>query len=601
MREFLRDPSRLHRSWFVAAVLLFIVGLVSGCAVLHATKLALTGGERTLRDRPTSSARSSPARPGLLIVALDGVDRVLLYDMLREGALPRMAELLGGDGGNFPCAHFDESMLSTLPSSTIAAWVTAFTGVPPSVHGVSGNEFFIREQRRLAAPAPVGFDDPTPVLATYTDDYVNDLVRLPTVYERMRERDPDLLVWVAMHQIFRGADRLLVARRTVMFDAFHAFAQAKLAEIADQKEPRAVYAALDEEVVEEVVDALEAGPVPDVLTVYVPGTDLYAHVVTGGPDPARRDYLREVVDPLLGRLRHALAERGAMADRYVVVTSDHGHTAVTHDVRNALGAGNPAPPVAVIQAAGFRLRPFELETTREDFDSVMAFGGAFAYVYVADRSTCPNPGDSCDWNRPPRFREDVLPLADRFHSNNLHGRDSAAMKGTLDMVFTRQPRPQPEDDLPFEVYAGDGRLVPVGRHLREHPHPTYVDMESRLRDLAAGPLGERAGDIVLLAHNGNRDLPEDRYYFAAPYHSWHGSPSKRDSEIPLIVAHPARSERALRRIVRSALGDGGRQERLSDLLLTLRFGGTPTDVDHRSRAYTRHVPSTSDRVPPQRR
>jgi len=72
--------------------------------------------------------------------------------------------------------------------------------------------------------------------------------------------------------------------------------------------------------------------------------------------------------------------------------------------------------------------------------------------------------------------------------------------------------------------------------------------------LAVGPLGERAGDILLLAHNGDRDRPEDRYYFAEPYRSWHGSPSKLDSEIPLIVAHPARSDRAIGRLVRSALG-----------------------------------------------
>jgi hypothetical protein len=109
-----------------------------------------------------------------------------------------------------------------LPSSTIAAWVTAMTGVPPSVHGVAGNEFFIRDERRFAAPAPVSVDSATPVLEIYTDDYVNNLVPEPTVYERMRERDPDVLIWVAMHQIYRGADRLVFARRTVLADAFEA-------------------------------------------------------------------------------------------------------------------------------------------------------------------------------------------------------------------------------------------------------------------------------------------------------------------------------------------------------------------------------------------
>lgn len=556
---------------FAVAVLVAGV-LASGCAITHVAKLVLMGGARSLRDRPAGTAANSPERPGLLIIAIDGVERPLLYGMLRHDELPAMSELLGGHGTDFPHAHFDESMLSTLPSSTIASWVTALTGVPPAVHGVTGNEFFIREERRFAAPAPVGFDDPAPVLATYTDGYVNDLVQVPTVYERIRERDRDALIWVAMHQLYRGADQLLMVRRSIMLDAFEAYAQKALEEADDQQSSREVFEALDQEVVEKVASALEEGPVPDVLTIYLTGPDLFAHVANAGPDTARRTYLREVVDPLIGQLAAALRRRDALANRYIVVTSDHGHTAVRHDERHALGAGDPAPPAAVIRAAGFRLRPFELDTQREDFDAVLAYGGAFAFVYAADRSTCPRPGDSCDWSRPPRYREDVLALADRFYSNNLNGGDAAPMKGTLDMVLTRQPRPHPDDDLPFEVYVGGGRVVSVSRYLQEHPHPTYVDVERRLRDLAVGPRGERGGDVLLLAHYGDRTRREDRYYFAAPYHSWHGSPSKRDSEIPLIVAHPAISQRTIRRSMHAALGEGGRQQRFSDLLLTLRFG-----------------------------
>jgi hypothetical protein len=560
---------------FARAALLLTALLTSGCAALRTVSLAATGGSRSLRTRPDGAAANSPARPGLLILALDGVDRPLLYGMLRAGELPAMTALLGGqNSGQFPHAYFDESMLATLPSSTLAAWVTTLTGVPPSVHGVSGNEFFIREQRRLAAPAPVGFEDAAPVLATYTEDYVNDLVSVPTVYERMRERDHDVLIWVAMHQLYRGADRLLIARRTVLFDAFESYAEAEVAEQTDQKESRKVFEALDEEVIQHVASALEDGPVPDVLTVYVTGSDLFAHVADDGPDTARRTYLIDVVDPLIGRLREALAERNALTNRYVVVTADHGHSEVEHDEYHALAAGDPSPPAEVVEAAGFRLRPFALDTTREDFDAVLAYGGAFAYVYAADRSTCPQPGDACDWSRPPRFREDVLPLADRFYRNNLDGRDVPAMRGTLDMVLTRRPRPHEESDLPFEVYVGYGRLVPVRDYLQTHPHPTYVDVERRLRDLAAGPLGERAGDVLLIAHDGDRGRPEDRYYFAAPYHSWHGSPSKRDSEIPLIVANPGRSAREIERVVRSALGDGRRQQRINDLLIDLRFDDT---------------------------
>ncbi len=58
------------------------------------------------------------------MIALDGVDRKLLYDMLRAGELPGLASLLGGReaDGRFAHAHFDETLLSVLPSCTLTAW-----------------------------------------------------------------------------------------------------------------------------------------------------------------------------------------------------------------------------------------------------------------------------------------------------------------------------------------------------------------------------------------------------------------------------------------------------------------------------------------------
>jgi hypothetical protein len=555
------------------ALVLGLLAVPLGCATYEATKLIVAGDSRELRERPEGSPPNAPERPGLLVLALDGVDRDLLYDVLRTGEMPAFAGLLGGHDGVFPHAYFDDSFLATLPSSTMVAWTTAFTGVPPAQHGVAGNEFFIRERRVFAAPVPVTIDDTTPVIACYTDDYVNDLVLAPTVYERMRERDPYALMWVAMHQVSRGADRLLVVDRTVLADAFEAFLEEEVSTHLEHEESRAVYEKLDSEVVDVVVDEFERGPVPDVLTVYLTGTDSFAHVADAGPDAARREYLREVVDPLIRTLGDALRRHGALANRYVVVTSDHGHTEVVRDDAHALSMHGADDPPALLAAAGFRVRPFALEVPDDaDFQAVLAYQGAMAFVYVADRSTCAAPGVACAWTQPPRFREDVLAVADAFYRNNLDGGLVPGMRGTLDMVLTRTPRPVSDDDLPFEVYVGDGRLVSLERYLRAHPRPAYVDLPERLRDLGAGPHGERAGDVILLAHSGDRERPEERYYFASRYRSWHGSPSRRDSEIPLIVAHPDRTTAQLGGLVQQALGDRPSQQKLTDLLLLLREG-----------------------------
>ncbi|MDF3071085.1 MAG: Type phosphodiesterase / nucleotide pyrophosphatase [Polyangiaceae bacterium] len=543
-------------------------------------QLVLTDTERTIHQRAANAPKSSPNNAPILLLAFDGVNRDLLYDMLDKGELPKLTDLLSGEGKKFPHAYLDPTLLATMPSSTMAAWTTAMTGVPPAVHGVAGNEFFIREENRLGAPAPVSFSDSKPTIEIYTDGYLNKLVKAPTVYERMREREPHIAIWVALHQIYSGADRLLFATNTVMARALEeglvkiTKKTAKTATLQDDSKPdRSLFAMLDEDVIDKVVDALgdEDDPVPDVLTVYLTGTDLYAHVAEEGPDEARRAYLHEVVDPALGKLSAKLRERNALSDRWVVLTSDHGHTPVRHDEKHALYTEGPDSPARLIGGAGYRLRPFKEKVDKDTgFDAVLAEGGATSFIYVADRTTCSGPQRVCDWKKPPRYREDVLPLADAIFRNNKDGKLVKALQGTLDLVLTREPKPYAEDDLPFEVYVGDGRTVPLGAYLEQHPHPTYVETEARLRDLAVGRRGERAGDIMLLAHNGDRDIPDERYYFASPYRSWHGSPSRQDSEIPLIVANPRYLSEEISDRVRRVLGSAPRQQKVTDLLLDLR-------------------------------
>jgi hypothetical protein len=546
--------------------------LAAGCAAKQMGTLVAQGDDHVLRPRNADAPASSPDRPSLLLLALDGVGRDLLYAELRAGKLPNFARLLGGAGGDFAHAHFNDHLLSTLPSTTMAAWMTAMTGVAPAEHGVTGNEYFIREEAKLACPAPVSFSSAEPTLQIYTDDYLDKLGATRNVYERMRDTDPTLLAWVAMHNIYRGADVLLLAKRATLVTAFQDFVEIEARRHLDDSRSRKLYENLDSAVMGNVTASLAKGTLPDVLTVYLSGTDLYAHVAKEGPDKARISYLEQVVDPLVAKLVAALDARDALAGRWVVVTADHGHTEVVYDDVHALLTKAEGPP-SVLKAAGFRLRPFKRDVDAKDpFSAVLAYGGAMAYVYLANRALCPGPTDACDWKQPPRYEEDVLAAAETFYKNNEDGVVAPGLKGVLDMILVRRPRPYAQVDLPFEVYVGDGKTMQIDAWLQQHPHPTYVYLEERLRDLAVGRYGERAGDILLLAHNGDRDRPEDRFYFAAPYRSWHGSPSKQDSEIPLIVASSTHTAAEIGVYVSKLLGERPFQQKLTDLLLGLRAG-----------------------------
>ena len=121
-------------------------------------------------------------------------------------------------------------------------------------------------------------------------------------------------------------------------------------------------------------------------------------------------------------------------------------------------------------------------------------------------------------------------------------------------------------DEPFAVYTGGGALVPIERYLQEHPRPEYPALRERLEDLAAGRFGERAGDVLLLAHFGDRSEPAGRYYFAHPHRSGHGSPSRGDSEVSFVVAQRHRSSAELAEIVRPA---GSRLQGVAEVLLRL--------------------------------
>lgn len=547
---------------------------LSACSLLSQSKevaeLAIEGETRSLGETRVPRSALTERRSDLLVICIDGVDRDLLYRMLRDGQLPGLARLIGGRGGRFAHAHFDDRLLTTLPSNTFTAWAALFTGVPPAENGMPGNEFFIRSEGRFAAPGPTSFNDATPAMKSYSEDYADDLLTAPTIYQQIRERDPGVRIWVSMSHFHRGADRLLTARRGLLADAFRIFLDNTVTGKDDEGRME-TYAAVDREVLATLTSAIggvdEDEPLPDVLTLYLTGTDLFAHVAEAGPDRARFAYLTQVVDPGLTRLHAALARRGGLDDRYVVVISDHGHTAVLGDERHALGSRDDGEgPRDVLQAAGFRVRPFRWKVKEQDFQSIIAYGGAVAFVFLADRSTCAAEGATCDFRRPPRYQEDVLAAAEAFHRTSRDGTPIPAMRGTLDLVLVRAG-----SEGAFKVYLGDGKTLDLDRALARVPRPGYVQVDRRLRDLAVGPRGDRAGDIMLITRDGAEGDIRNRYYFSRTYRSWHGSPSRQDSEIPFILAHRGKSRRELASIAGRALGDDPFIHRVGRLLVDLRL------------------------------
>jgi hypothetical protein len=554
-----------RRTKWIAALVVALV-LAAGAIFLarvdtvrEVLDIAAEGGEMQL----TEPMRPIRGTTRVLLIALDGVGGDKLREVVRAGRMPWLSYIFGAERGDGVYAHaFAASdAMSILPSTTMAAWSSVFTGQPVALTGVSGNEWFEREEARFYAPGPISVPEHTHVVEMYTNNLLGGAIRAPTLYELVNVRSH-----VALAPVFRGADLLTFP---ALNDVGALFGRLARGLTDDKPVDRKPYQTLDQSVVERALAAIERHGVPDLQVVYFPGIDLYGHIAEQPLQELER-YLEEVIDPVLGRLFEAYRRRGLLETTYIVITSDHGHTPVLKHECHALGRGEEGEPPELLKKLGFRVRPAKLDVDADeaDFQAVLAYQGTFAYIYLADRSTCPNPGEACAWGAPPRFAEDVMPVVQAFHQTNATGFPVAHMRGTIDLIFTREPRRLDEPALPFQIFDGE-RLVTIAQYLEKNPRPDLIDLEERMNALAAGPFGHRVGDVVLMAKTGMHRPIEQRFYFSGLYHSWHGGAQRQDSNIPLIVARRGTRGEALREVVSAVVGDRPSQLHVTPLVQTL--------------------------------
>jgi hypothetical protein len=543
-------------------VILFILMLLPmSCAFIRQT--IETGGEREQKPLPPPPP---PAGVHVLIFALDGGVPAELMEAVHSGHAPYIAALLGKDEGNgvFEHAYAAPHALSVLPSSTIADWASIFTGSVPAYDGVPGDEWFDRVTMKFYAPVPVSVPETADNAKVVTDDLVGKQLKVPTLYEDLHGRSS----FVSLLSIHRGASIYTTVSPGAFPDLFEHLVKG---ELKGTDEEKSLSAALDRDSINKVLDAFKEHGIPDLQVVYLPGIDIFTHAA---PDrlAGQLRYLEHVTDGCVGRVLDEYRRQGLMDHTYVLFISDHAHVPTLADKRNQLGTDHDEhSPFALVHKAGFRVRRASLilPNTDSDFQAVLAYQGSMAFVYLADRSTCPHDGDKCDWTKPPRFEEDVIPVLKAFYRSNKTGRPVAKLKGTLDLIFARPGLLPGQNALPFMVFDGE-ELVPIHEYLHKHPRPDLIDLEQRMNWLGAGPWGYRAGDIVLLPRACMNVPIEDRFYFAGITHyTWHGSACEQDSHIPFILAKQNESGKDMRDIMSDFGGDSPSERELTPLVRSL--------------------------------
>src|SRR6266481_5994061 len=555
------------RSNRITAILIRLALAATGAAIFNlaactpATKLLFSGGEKQVKQH----LRPVEAGPFVLVFACDGAGYDQLMEAIRSGNAPNLHGILGkkvDDNGVYTHAYSEPNALTILPSTTVAAWSSILTGATPPYTGVTGNEWFVREEMRFYAPAPVSVDETDDTYAAVTDDLVGKALMTPTLFKQAGVKSA-----VSLNYVYRSADYYTTVDPTSMVSIMGEFVKGAVGADDDKKN---IYVKLDQDSVPKMLDSIQDHGMPKLQVCYLPGIDLYTHVASSEPLKTEVGYIERITDPLVGQVLDAYKSYGILDQTYIVIIADHGHTPVLRDPEHALGAEPDSGPAAVVKKVGFRPRKFVLKPgpDEQDYQSAMAYQGAISYIYLADRSTCPNPGQTCDWKKPPRFEKDVMPVVRAMYKENLTGKFTPRMKGALDLIFARRTVKPGHDTLPYEIYDGK-RLVKISDYLDQHPRPDLIDLDRRMRWLSVGPYGNRVGDVLLMTKSGLNRPIEKRFYFSGPYSSWHGSASMQDSHVPLIVANPSVSGADLKVLVDKVAGDRPTQLDITPLVLKL--------------------------------
>jgi hypothetical protein len=550
-------------TYVIAGAMLFLFS----CSLLKTsgfvTHTIETGGEE--RAAPVE-VPASPTGPRMIIFALDGAVPAGMMDNIKNLQMPHVKELLGNDKGDglFEHAYAAPEALSVLPSSTIADWASIFTGSVPAWDGIPGDEWFDRETATFFAPVPVSMTDIADNTKLVTDDLIGNELKVPTLYERLRVRS-----YVSMLSVHRGATFYTTVGPDSLSDLFSHLVRGTL----EGREPeRSLSGTLDRSSVEELNKAIEEHGIPDLQVVYFPGIDIFTHAAED-PLSSQMRYLAHVTDGAVGQVLDEYRRHNALDNTYVIFISDHSHIPTMNDEAHRLGPDDDSSPFKAVAKAGFRVRRASLilDDVDKDFQAVLAYQGSMANIYLADRTTCPMEHQKCDWKKPPRFEEDVIPVLKSLYLSNRRGRPIAGLKGKLDLIFSRQPTPAGANALPFEIFDGQ-ELVPIDDYLSEHPRPDLPELSQRMRWLGAGPYGNRAGDIVLLPKACTNVPIENRYYFAGITHySWHGSACEQDGHIPFILAQAKGSGEKMRSIMNKFGGATPSERKMTPLVVSI-FG-----------------------------
>ncbi len=497
---------RLFRPTFlsVAPVCLFFM---AGCAGLP---------QKTL---PVSEA--AKPQPKVFIIILDALKRTTLMESLDE--LPNFRSVIKGEHANYPYIYF-ENVLVSIPSSSKPSNTTLLTGVYPNRHGVPSTLWFDREKEKIITLNSIGQRRVVNILKERKIDTLFDFAR----------RSEKKTMAVAT-QVAKG-----VERENWIQQSIHLWGQAFMLNLISRGNPYPDGAHIDRGTTEgllngylySLTDGLagkmrSTGDIPDLVVLHYIGMDIFTHYPRSfmaekgwSIDEIQRWYLKEVLDPEIGKVKDFLKRQGLYENTIFFFIADHGQTKIIKhlDEKNLIATLS---------------RNFTVKTKGNSAgkaDVICMPGAGTKTIYVKNKTVT-------DWMTPPRLIEDVKPVVDTVI-------DTDEMKKYLNYLLIGQyPGERKEGRAESDVYW----FFNLDRYrTSERSGTDFLDaLESMER------LDDAVGSELRTAYMYRRDFPRENlpdiilinkpgHYFAPDKgkYAHHGGIYGSDSLVSFVVSGP---------------------------------------------------------------
>lgn len=313
-------------------------------------------------------------------------------------SLPNFRAAIRGEDGPFPYIYY-ENVLVSIPSSSKPSNTTLLTGVYPRKHGIYSTMWFDRKEEKTVA------------LSAYFQSRIINLLRrtdTDTLFDYARRSEKSVLAVAT--QIAKGVDD-----RDWIKQGLHLWSQAFWVNLFKHGMIIPDGAFLDRGITRGLLgghgysrqDGLDgrwrtSGNLPDLTVVHYVGLDVLTHypypfMVKGEwpIDRIQKWYLKEVLDPELGKIIAYLKKKGMYKDTVFFFAADHGQTRIREHVEEE----------AFSRRFFERLRAEGDTGWAEGHNPIMMPGAGTKAIYVKNRRRS-------DWISPPRLIEDIKPLVD---------------------------------------------------------------------------------------------------------------------------------------------------------------------------------------------